>query len=52
MFLSFDILLMHAGVVQWLVYDLAKVEMGVRSSSLAPFEYNLRTIMVRTTYGL
>ena len=27
---------MHAGVVQWLVYDLAKVEMGVRSSSLAP----------------
>ena len=26
-----------AGVVQWLVYDLAKVEMGVRSSSLAPF---------------
>ena len=36
MFLSFDILLMHAGVVQWLVYDLAKVEMGVRSSSLAP----------------
>jgi hypothetical protein len=36
--LFFDILLMHAGVVQWLVYGLAKAAMGVRSSSLAPLK--------------
>lgn len=30
------IIFANAGVVQWLVCDLAKVEMGVRFSSLAP----------------
>ncbi len=30
---------LHAGVVQWLVCNLAKVEMGVRFSSLAPVTF-------------
>lgn len=42
----FDIFNLHAGVVQRLVCDLAKVEMAVRFRSLAPFENNLRTYKV------
>ena len=39
-----------AGVVQWLVYGLAKARMPVRSRSLAPFEDKLRTIEVRNFF--
>ncbi len=38
--MSFEI----AGVVQWFVCGLAKAEMGVRFSSLAPFEINIELI--------
>ena len=40
-FLQLLLLFKHAGVVQWLVYDLAKVEMAVRSRSLAPLRFKL-----------
>ena len=37
----FDIFNLHAGVVQRLVCDLAKVEMAVRFRSLAPLRFKL-----------
>ncbi len=37
------LVLIYAGVVQWLVHGLAKARMPVRFWSLAPFEINLRT---------